>query len=122
MLSGTSQLASLQSHLPWYTSKHFRRTAWVLFGIVLVIWFINGVLLRHNDFRHHYKLGVGFLEGKPYLVPDSAPSQDIYPVGRLLLNAPLLATVLTLTGSVHARGPVYVVRERRTAEHCPVAA
>jgi len=56
---------------------------------VLVIWFINGVLLRHNDFLLHYKLGVGFLAGKPYLVPDREPLQDIYPVGRLLLNAPL---------------------------------
>jgi len=74
---------------PWFTSKHFRRTAWILFVIVLGVWFYNGALRKHNDFLHHFRLGIGFWEGKPYLTPDRPPVFDHYPPGRLVLNAPL---------------------------------
>ena len=96
----------------WYVNKIFRRTAWVLFMIVLGVWFVNGVLRKHNDFLLHFKVGIGFIQGKPYLTPDRPPTLHHYPPGRLLLNAPLGA-LSVLTGEAdealeidHTSGPI----------------
>jgi hypothetical protein len=73
----------------WYLSKAFRCTACVLFAVILVIWFYSGVVRKHNDFRHHFRLGLRFLQGQPYLPPGPHMEFAHYPPGRLLLNAPL---------------------------------
>lgn len=73
----------------WYTQPTFRSVVWIIFAVILIASFVNGVLLKHNDFRNHYRLGEAFLQGRPYMAPDRKPFFDNYPVGRLMINAPL---------------------------------
>ena len=70
----------------WYESRAFYIAAGILASVVLVASFINGVLVKDSDFNNHYILGKGFMQGKPYLVPDRDPFCAHYPVGRLMLD------------------------------------
>lgn len=70
----------------WYTTDGFRRAVWVAAAVILVASFVNGVLVKDNDYRNHYLLGKAFMAGKPYLIPDGPPFCTNYPTGRLALN------------------------------------
>lgn len=71
----------------WYTTDDFRRIVWTIAAVILIGSFINGVLKKDNDYLNHYKLGRGFLAGKPYMIPDEKPFCPHYAPGRLALNA-----------------------------------
>ncbi len=73
----------------WFESPTFRSTVWVISIVLLIGSFVNGVLLKHNDFRNHYKLGVEFLHRNPYMMLDGNPTYSNYPVGRIMFNSTL---------------------------------
>jgi len=73
----------------WYTHRTFYLLVSIICIVVLIASFVNGVILKHNDFRNHYKLGAAFLQGRPYLMPNCKPFWAHYPVGRLMINAGL---------------------------------
>ncbi len=73
----------------WFKSATFRSAVWIIGVVILIASFINGVLLKHNDFRNHYKLGVSFLQGNPYMILDGKSVFSNYPVGRLMINTAL---------------------------------
>ncbi len=77
------------SERTWYTHPTFYLLVKIICIVVLIASFINGVILKHNDFQNHYDLGSMFLQGRPYLMPDNKPSCAHYPVGRLMINASL---------------------------------
>lgn len=77
------------SERTWYTHPTFYLLVKIICIVVLIASFINGVILKHNDFQNHYDLGAMFLQGRPYLMPDNTPSCAHYPVGRLMINASL---------------------------------
>lgn len=78
--------------LSWYEGRTFRRLVLIIAGVVLLGSFVNGVIVKHNDFRNHYNLGAAFIEGRPYLMGDSNPPFCVhYPLGRLLIDVAFAA-------------------------------
>jgi len=77
------------SERTWYTHPTFYLLVKIICIVVLIASFVNGVILKNNDFQNHYNLGAMFLQSRPYLMPDNTPSCAHYPVGRLMINASL---------------------------------
>ncbi len=73
----------------WYTRPFARRAFRVLLAALAVGCFINGVLLKHNDFRLHYGLGEQMLRGHAYRLEGTSPRLANYPPGRLVFNVAL---------------------------------
>ncbi len=71
----------------WFEKPLFYFSVWTLVGTVAVATFYMGVFLRDNDFRNHYDLGTGFMNGNPYnMDSDEGLFCTHYPLGRLMLD------------------------------------
>jgi hypothetical protein len=95
----------------WYEKRAFRRLVLIIVGVVLVGSFVNGVINKHNDFRNHYRLGVVFIERRPFSIGNSKePFCAHYPPGRLMIDAAFAALPYRLSrGLWWAAGVVMLV-------------
>jgi hypothetical protein len=73
----------------WFERPRFRFSVCFIICVLLVGSFINGIIIKDNDFRNHYLIGVYFLQGRPYNLDEhnQQPFYSLYPVGRLVINA-----------------------------------
>lgn len=98
--------STLVARPAWHESRHLRRTAVVVLGILVVVEAYLAIFVRQHDFIYHYTMGQHFLAGDPYLerlkwppaylaVNDALPifvhraAGDWYPLARVMMNAAL---------------------------------
>lgn len=79
----------------WYTTPRFRRLVLTLLAVVLVIQGYLAIFVRQNDILCHVHVGQAFLAGDPY-----GNGQEIYPVGRAMMNALLALAPIYPTRAV----------------------
>lgn len=81
--------------LPFYATPRFRTITLSIIGVVLIIEAYIAIFVRKNDIMCHIAVGEAFLSGDPYKY-----GQDIYPVGRTMIDSLLAIAPYYVTRAV----------------------